>query len=211
METRSNTAELQRTFAEYVQYNHREIEFLRRHQVKNFLIRAYQEGRAIAPTRERIAAKVKSLGWRVIKRGLPEQWGKEAYKTIPKENMRKMKKQERAAEKQRRAAAVAAIDNLKKMQDYVIQKRASKIGYIASVFAVAARKIGIKVGKVGAAHGSAFVSDSPQQTTITGKAAGLIDVENRTGFIQRAVDATTADMRVYIYARQKMGRERILR
>ncbi len=207
----TNTDELRRTFAEYVQYNRRDLEDLRRKAIQKLTVALYQEARAVAPTREEIGAKVESLGWRVIKRGTPEQWGTLAARLLPKVNMRGMKKAEREAEKARRKAAVAAQDEREKMAAFVIKKRAARIGFMASAYAVAARALGFNSGRVPALHAQGIASDDGRTTTIAATAGGINDVNDRTGFVRKAIEKVIADMRTYIYDRQKNGRERILR
>ena len=203
--------EVRATFNEYVEYNRRDLEELRKKQLKQFLIYAREEALKVAPTRAEIEAKVQSLGWRVIKRGTPEKWGANAAKGIFKRSMRGMTKAERAAEKASRAAAVAAIDQTTQMQNYVIKKRSARIGFMASAYAIAARMLGFNAGKVPSVHASAVVSESAAATSIAASAGGIADVAERTGFLSVAIDRTIANMRIYIEDRQMKGRQKLSR
>ena len=208
----TNTEELRRTFNEYVEFNRRDLEFLRKHQLRNLTIALYNEARLVAPTEYHIAAKVKSLGWQVIKKGTPEQWGKLAKKSIPIVSMRRMKKEDRIAEKARRQAAFDAIEEKEKMQAFVIKKRSAHIGFMASAYAIAARALGFSnVGKAKAVHAKGTASDDGRTTTIEATAGGIVDIDKRTGFANKAIRYVVSSMRDYIAKRQKEGRERILR
>lgn len=209
--TKDNLDEISRTFEEYAQYNHRDLEQIRRHVLKNLVIKLHAEAKAVAPTRGEIEAKVKSLGWAVRKKGTEKQWGKLALKSVPKMNMSRMKKGEREIEKAYRKQALMDMGRLANMQSYVINKRAARIGFMATAYALAARLLNFNVAAVPSQHAKAAVSDSSSFTVIEATAGGIRDVDSRTGFIAKAIRATVLDMQKYIYDRQLAGRKRLKR
>lgn len=212
----SNAIELREKFKEYAEWNERDIDELGMKTVQKLVIGAkgvdglYQTTKAIAPTPGTIEAKVRSLGWRVIKRGTPEKWSSSARKNLPKVSTKGMSKAERKAEMARRKAvlALAAQDQLKLMQNFVIRKRTRAIFWLASGWLGAAADLGFNFrkmfGKVDHARGGATVTKTATGTRVEiwNKTNGVDSVNEKYGFLQRAIANVVADLEVYIERKQ---------
>jgi len=214
----SNAIELQKAFAEYAAWNERDIDELGMKTVQKLVIGAkgvdglYQTTKAIAPTPGVIEAKVRSLGWRVIKRGnkaqpwgSPELWLRSAAHNIPKVSTKGMDKASRKAELDRRKAVLKQMsqDNLKLMQNYVIRKRTRAIFWLASGWLGAAADLGFNFrkmfGKVDHVRGGATVTKTATGTRVDiwNATNGIDKVNEQKGFLQKAIANVVADLEVY--------------
>ncbi len=107
---------------------------------------------------------------------------------------------------------LAAMDEQTKMQNFVIRKRAHRIGFMSTAYILASKLLGVGFGKLPMLHAKKTqVSDDGTTTVIDAICGGIVDVDNRTGFVNRAIRETIADMRGYIETRMAAGRKRLQR
>ena len=144
IEINSNTTRIREAFQQYAMYNKRNRETLFRDQARKLAVELYNQTAAIAPSEDDIAAKVRSLGWRIpknfadgrIARGTKEQW-------VGVDWERRKPKRRRGRPTKRSAAAYQAkMDwffqdyyerpTLDQMQQFVIMMRTQARLYLAS-------------------------------------------------------------------------------
>lgn len=194
----SNAGSLAETFRDYLRLNQRNVDGLIMEQSRKLATDLYVvTDEMLTPSKEKIAAKVKSLGWRVIKRGTPDQW---KSGSLAKRGRGRPSKAAQAA----RAAAMATAATLEQMQAFVIKKRSDARKYLASGWVGAIRDLGgspkIGSGAIRTERGRADIdltAGSPR-ITIVNDTPGIATMAAKVPFVQVAIARRLADMRVYI-------------
>lgn len=171
----------------------------------------YKQTKAIAPNQSKIAGDVQKLGWRIparfpdgrLGRGDPDQWLGTAVKELPKVRGRKTNE---------RRALEASIRNskptLQQMQHFVIQYRARHAGYIATGWLRAIHELGVygvTSAKGQSIHGRIEVKVG--EVEIINDVPGAAIANQKYGFVQKAIDAQTADMTDYIVDHLQQARK----
>lgn len=202
----TNTAALRDTFARYADWNGREREMLFEDQTRKFATELYMQTAAIAPTKATIAAKVKSLGWRVIKTGTPEQWAGRAVAKMDRKRGRPSRKDRAAMD-----AALSGKPTLEQMQEYVIKKRSKARLYLASGWLGAVVDLGGQMkatsGKVDRSRGGADIHRSPGQVSVEfwNRTEGMVLMDEKKAIVSKAIAVRMADMWVYITRKMNEG------
>lgn len=209
----SNSSAMSRKFLEYASWNHRETPDLFVGESRKFANELYMQTAAIAPSKATIAAKVKSLGWHVIKRGSPEQWKGVAFENKVKRKGRKAGGLNYIA----REKAMAEKATLEQMQAFVIAKRSNARLYLASGWLGAVADLGgslkISSGEIDHSRGGAEVFRSPSHVEVEfwNRTPGIVEQNEKHNLVGRAFAVRMADMLVYIERKQKEAKDRIFK
>ena len=173
-------AHFQRVLDKYLQVNRRNAADLLGEKAKRASLAFYKGTRAAAPSKEKIAQDVKTLGWRVKRK--PGAW---PY---------------RKGEKR------GSSGPLNRMRAAAIGRRQKAIGYVASGWLTAMAATGAKGGANDAAtfrnpKGSVQVvglgTDRPG-IAITNSTPGVVRLEQRHGIVAQALSDLSKDMEAYL-------------
>ena len=229
IEINSNTTRIREAFQQYAMYNKRNRETLFRDQARKLAVELYNQTAAIAPSEDDIAAKVRSLGWRIpknfadgrIARGTKEQW-------VGVDWERRKPKRRRGRPTKRSAAAYQAkMDwffqdyyerpTLDQMQQFVIMMRTQARLYLASGWLGAVVDLGGSVkasnGGVSRDRGGAFITRNEGLLAVTlwNRSVGIVDVDEQKGFSKKAIEVRVADMWKYVLRKEEEGLRRLAR
>lgn len=209
----SNSSAMSRMFLEYASWNQRETPDLFVAESRKFANELYMQTAAIAPSKATISAKVKSLGWHVIKRGSSSQWKGAAL-------AKKAKRKGRGAgaiNDATRDKAMAAKATLEQMQAYVIAKRSNARLYLASGWLGAVSDLGgslkISSGNIDHTRGGAEVFRSPSHVEIEfwNRTPGIVEQDAKHNLVGRAYAVRMADMLEYIERKRREAADRIFK
>lgn len=187
-------------FHEYVSYGSKEMPELIAHQGKEFADDLFK-ATPVAKASE-IAAKVRSLGWRVKRPGIDRRM-----------NMRKI---HHAMKPLRRAMIIAnsGRGNLEEFQNSIIKIRSARIGAMRAGWIPAMQKLGSKLNVAAGAHRKnigrvelQLTGPNPRIIIVNGM-PGILAVNAKHNIVGRAIHARIIDMEVYI-ERQKRKRATI--
>lgn len=194
-----NDSAFRDTFRRYADWNRRDGAELFVDQTRKLAVELYTQTAAIAPSKATIAQKVKSLGWRVIKRGDPDQWRQSAAKNYNKRRGRPTNATQAA-----RKALLSAKATLEQMQSFVIKKRSDARLYLASGWLGAVVDLGGSLkstsGEVDRERGGAHVrrSSTGVEITLWNRTDGIETMDAKKHFVAKAIAVRTADMWTYI-------------
>lgn len=171
---------LQQRLQQYLEVNKRNSRELLRKKAADFGIQAYKATKAAAPTPQKIAQKVTSLGWRVKRKA--GAWPRQAG--------------------DKPGAA------MRRMQAAQIGTRIHRIGYVATGWLPAIRIHGrdqkVRIKMVHAPRGRVeflnFESDKPT-ILIANSTPGILAVEREHGIIETAANAVADDIEKYTFPR----------
>ena len=210
--TLNSMSERQRgAFRQYVKYRKGLHEDLFVDEGRKYATALFVQTAAIAPTRAQIAADVKALGWRVIKRGTADQWKGAALAKREKRRGRGAG----AINDAMRATAMAAKATLSQMQQFVINKRAAARKYLASGWLGAVADLGGSLktssGAVDRARGGAFVRKGADGVEIVlwNRTPGIETMNDKKQFVAKAQAERAADMWAYILRKMGQARSRL--
>jgi hypothetical protein len=209
----TNSTVMSAMFLEYARWNQRDTADLFVGESRKFANELYNQTAAIAPSKATISAKVKSLGWHVIKRGTPQQWTGQALQKRQKGRRGRPSLKNIAAD----AAFLATKPTLQQMQAYVIAKRSNARLYLASGWLGAIADQGGKLkttsGKVDHDRGGAEVYRAPSHVEVEfwNRTPGIVEMDAKHGLVAKAYAVRIADMLVYIERKIAESQNRVFR
>lgn len=227
MQIKSNVADLRAAFANYTRYNRKENEVLWQEQSGKLAVGLFQAAKAVAPTREEIAADVVALGWHLPKYfhdGGTRGWRTERGKTelwsgaTAKLNRRDARIRRRGRPRKTDAlspeeflAGVLAQNKptLEQMERFVIANRVKASGFIASAYLPACACFGGRVSASGAtvpdSRGSVTIQrrDGLVIVAFINTTPGVLIVDDKHHFAAKAIADRAADVREYTARKQR--------
>ena len=212
--TTTGCAVYNREFQEYLRLNLRNVNDLVIEGGRKLATDLFVEtDRLITPSRERIAATVKALGWRVIKRGTPAQWKGAAFAKREKKRGRGAGALNDAA----RERAMAKKTTLAQMQAFVIKKRSDARQYLATGWLGAVSDLGgsmkVRSGKVNSLRGRAEITltRGAPRVVLVNDTPGIVTMNRKANFVRAAFQRRAADLRTYNARKRMEAQQRVFR
>lgn len=205
---------LRQTFRTYAAWNQRDSADLFLDQSRKLATELYQQTAAIAPSKSKIAADVKALGWKIPRkfqdgrtgRGVRAQWLGYAY-SRSKASKRKRGRQSRGNAAAFEAAFESAMNRkatLADMQKFVIAMRSNARLYLASGWLGAVLDLGGSVkntsGRVDRSRGGAIIrrGQGSVEVEFWNRTPGIETMDAKHHFVAKAIAVRTLDMFAYI-------------